>query len=167
MPTPVRNSARAAGFSLLEIMVVIVLIGLTVSLVVVNLERDLDQIAEREAHRFAALVNHAREESILTGSTMGIEIDVPERRFRFVTPGESWTPITNDDLWRERVFPEGIVIELDGSSAGQGSLDGLVIVVDAIGTVSRFTLRIRGDREVYSVSAGDFDVVVLQNNAQG
>ena len=74
--SPAASTAAGAlqsGFTLLEIMVVVVLISLTVTLVSINLDRDLDQIAHREAVRFARLLEHVREESILTGKVYAID----------------------------------------------------------------------------------------------
>ena len=71
----IRVTGDQGGFTLLEIMVVVVLIALTVTLVGMNLGRDTDQIAQLEATRFARLLSQVRDESVLTGKSYAIELN--------------------------------------------------------------------------------------------
>ena len=99
------------GFTLLEIMVVVVLIALTVTLVGLNLNRDLDQIAGLEAERFAKLLEHLRYESVLTGKSYAIEVDEQKKIYRFLESSDKWLPIKNDDLLRPRKIPDFLTSE--------------------------------------------------------
>ncbi|MDH3375735.1 MAG: GspH/FimT family pseudopilin [Gammaproteobacteria bacterium] len=147
---------RGRGFSLLEMMVVLLLIGLAASVAVLNLDRDFDKIAEREANRFAALVEHSKQESIITGRTIGIELDLPEHSFRFMQPGTTWIPIESDDLFRERRFAEGVTVEWTAMPQREGQSSNALIVVDTLGSITPFTIIVRGDNAGFTVtSSGD------------
>ncbi len=150
---PRRRAVR--GFTLLEIMVVVLLIGITVTLVSLSLGRDADQIAELEARRFMALVEHVREESILTGRTLGIEVVEQERRLRFVAAGDPWTPIEGDDTLRERRLPEAIALRLElpaQATAGRTGERGAIIVVESMGEIAPFVLTVIGETDAFMVT---------------
>lgn len=142
------------GFTLLEIMVVVLLIGVSVTVIVVNLERDIDQVAEQEARRFATLVEHLRDESILTGRLHGIEIDEPERRYQFLRFDKEWMPVEQDDSFRPRVIPDYLDVQLN---AGQEQDGNTLVVVDALGEIQPFFVTIIGR---------DFEYVVNLNSRQ-
>ncbi len=145
---------RECGFTLLEIMVVVLLIGVSIAVIALNLERDIDQVAEQEAHRFAALVEHLRDESVLTGRLHGIEIDEPQSRYRFLIFDKKWLPVAQDDSFRPRVIPEYLTIQFN---AGQDQIENSLVVVDALGEIQPFFLKIIGR---------DFEYVVNLNANQ-
>ena len=138
------------GFTLLEIMVVVILIALTVSLVGVNLGRDLDQVAELEAYRFARLVEHARDESILSGKVYAIEVDEKRKTYQFFEASQQWLPVTKDDILRPRHFPEYLPVRFDllqRRETGQREL----LVVQGIGEITPFRLTVEGDKFLHVV----------------
>ena len=135
-------------------MVVVLLIGVSVTVIVVNLERDIDQVAEQEARRFATLVEHLRDESILTGRLHGIEIDEPERRYQFLRFDKEWLPVEQDDSFRPRVIPDYLDVQLN---AGQEQDGNTLVVVDALGEIQPFFVTIIGR---------DFEYVVNVNSRQ-
>lgn len=148
------------GFTLLEIMVVVILISLTVTLVSINLDRDLDQVARQEALRFAKLLEHVREESILTGRIFAIEVDEQDKSYRFMESAEEWTPIKNEDLLRKRHFPEYLSVRFDALQV-QEEGDAALLVVQGLGDVTPFQLVVSGDDYLHIVKLDDeFNVVV-------
>lgn len=155
-------NSHQAGFTLLEIMVVVVLIALTVTLVSVNLDRDRDQIARNEAFRFAKLIQHIREESILTGKVYAVEVDEHNKTYRFMESGEEWTPVSHDDLLRKRLFPEYLSIKFDALQGTSEDGPGLLIV-HGLGDISPFQLVVSGDDYLHVVKLDDaFNVIVEQ-----
>ncbi len=78
-----KNTTRsAAGFTLLELMVVIVLAGILVSLVTINIAPDPRQQLQREAQRVGQLMALAADESRITQQPIVWEADL--RGYRFV-----------------------------------------------------------------------------------
>lgn len=135
-------------------MVVVLLIGVSIAVIALNLERDIDQVAEQEARRFASLVEHLRDESILTGRLHGIEIDELERRYKFLMFDKTWLPVEQDDSFRPRVIPEYLNIQFN---AGQEQNENTLLIVDALGEIQPFLLTIIGR---------DFEYVVNLNAKQ-
>ena len=174
--TPVER--HNSGFTLLEIMLVVVLIGITATFVVINLDRDPDQIAEQEAKRFMALIEHVRSEAILTGRTIGVEVLPKELSYRFLHARNGWTEITDDDILRPRFVPEFLSIDIkiepgdepieipdhdvdDTDNSDQDDPDGdepdddetkSYIIITTLGEITPFALRVRGEDYYYVVT---------------
>ena len=95
-----RLQSRQAGFTLLEIMLVILLLGLAISVAIPTImPKDGSAELKRAAKRFAALVETAHEEAILAGQDLGIVIKDNDYEFVHFT-GEVWEVINNNRLLR-------------------------------------------------------------------
>ncbi len=147
------------GFTLLEIMVVVVLIGLSVSVIALNLERDVDQVAEEEARRFASLLEYLRDESILTGRLYGIEINELEGRYEFRRFDDEWGPVEEDDVLRPRTLPEYLELRFD--SGQPGAVEHL-LVIESLGEIQPFFLTIGGQDFDYVVNLSNTHNIVVQ-----
>ena len=113
------------GFTLLELMVVIVLIGIILTFVVGSVgdggRRDRIQ---REAQRIVALVELVGEEAVLQSSVIGMHF--LERGYEFMRyDGKRWRLIEKDELLRQRTLDsmiemqllvEGFRVELEAST---------------------------------------------------
>ena len=66
---PIRKCLEQ-GFTLLEMMLVVVLIGLTVGFVNLNLSPDAEDVLDREANRIVALLQQLQDESVISGKPM-------------------------------------------------------------------------------------------------
>jgi general secretion pathway protein H len=108
------RSARAAGFTLLEILVVIVIIGVMVSMATLSIGvLGADREVKEEAERFWAVLRQAREEAELQAIDVAIFVGQTDYEFlRFDTRRNEWTPIVEDKLYAQRTLPEGLRFRL-------------------------------------------------------
>jgi general secretion pathway protein H len=104
--------ASQRGFTLLELLVVMVIAGITLGMVSLNALPSERQVLEQEAQRIALLLQLGRDEAILRNVPIAFEAD--GQRYRFlVRENNSWQLLTRDDMLREREFkrtPIGISI---------------------------------------------------------
>ncbi|MEC4722602.1 GspH/FimT family protein [Noviherbaspirillum sp. CPCC 100848] len=105
MPTPnLRARLRAArGFTLLELLVVLIIAALLMGVVAFNAMPGERQALQNEAQRIALLLQLARDEAIVRNRPIAFEAD--NSRYRFLIREENqWQLLGEDDLLREREF---------------------------------------------------------------
>ncbi|MGZ3158486.1 MAG: GspH/FimT family pseudopilin [Burkholderiaceae bacterium] len=111
-PSPVRRRLTTSGFTLLELLVVIVIAGIMLGMVSFNVMPGDRQILQDEAQRVALLLQLARDEAIVRNRQVAFEAD--SERYRFLVRDDTgWKPITDDDLLREREFKHAVGLSIN------------------------------------------------------
>lgn len=109
----VPSSALAGGFTLAEILVVLVVIGLAAGLVFAQVEADPRQSLEREARRFAGALEHAALLAQWKNQTLGVSASGGAYRFwrRDLSDveGPRWVALSDDDVLAPRALPAPLV----------------------------------------------------------
>jgi general secretion pathway protein H len=108
------HRARGAGFTLIEILVVVLIIGvivagITLAVSLTGRDRDL----ERESDRLYALMNYAREQAELQTREYGILFQ--EDGYEFLTYDVrrgQWRSVFEDDALGARRLPDGLGVKL-------------------------------------------------------
>lgn len=93
------------GFTLIEIMVVMVIIGITMTLISVNFNRDEGKVLGEEANRLAALLEHAQSEVMITGKPVAWSAQAGKYQFWQRGKEGKWDEPSSDEILRERTFP--------------------------------------------------------------
>jgi general secretion pathway protein H len=107
------------GFTLLEMLVVIVIAGIMLGVVSFNAVPSEGQVLQNEAQRIALLLQLARDEAIVRNRPIAFEADGERYRF-LIRDDNKWQPLTRDDMLREREFKRAPVgLSIDPPVAGQ------------------------------------------------
>jgi type II secretion system protein H len=129
MPTSVRGCFKQAarhatdrGFTLLELLVVLVIISVAMSVTAISLRPNTRGIVREEGVRLAALLVLASEESgtngmplAWVGNEQGYEFQTRE----ITDQGPDWNLVRGDDMLRPRQLPTGVYIrsiQVDGQT---------------------------------------------------
>jgi general secretion pathway protein H len=145
--------SKSAGFTLLEILVVVVIIGVLSSVFLLSIGNDERDRFSDQARRFAALVRLAEQEAVLGSRDMAVELFADGYRF-LVYEEQEWRPVEDDILSPQRL-PEGMSwrVHVDGSGAdmAQDNNDALPrIYLFSTGEITPFDVTIAIDGQDYS-----------------
>ncbi len=105
---------RQRGFTLIELMVVVLIIGLMAAGIVLSVGvTGRDTELEKESERAFQLIKYAREKAELQTREYGLYCG--DRDYQFVTfdpRKQIWRPVDEDDALRARELPEGLKLRL-------------------------------------------------------
>lgn len=104
---------RTRGFTLLEIMVVIVIVAVIVSLAVISLGDNAGRRLDEEARRVRTLLRLAADEAVLQGHEIGVVITADGYEFQIYDDRtRQWARMPASRLFRPRKMPDGVRLEL-------------------------------------------------------
>lgn len=145
------------GFTLLEIIVVVAIIGTLVAVIGVSVTRDTNRLARLEAERFHIIVNEVRDEAILAGESYFLELNEDAGTFHF-------SPVVGEqhsagNLLKTRRLEQGVELEWR-------VLDQVIIsdeeqaqrkraLISAMGEITPFEARFSGEDSTYEVFIDD------------
>lgn len=122
--TVIKRGARpgsALGFTLLELLLVVVIAGITLGLVSFNAMPSERQSLQLEAQRIALLLQLARDEAIVRNRQVAFEAEPDRYRF-LVRENNQWQVITQDDMLRERLFKRApLALSITPQPVGESS----------------------------------------------
>ena len=106
---------RRNGFTLIEVMLVIVLVGLMVSVIQFSASGNkAEEMLEMSSKRFAGVFNIAAEYGMLNNIELGLMID--KKGYQFLGyDGDKWTDVSENEMFSRFELPEGLelVLQLD------------------------------------------------------
>lgn len=122
---PLAARPPAAGFSLLELLVVIVILAIMVGMTVLSLGAlRAEDPAETEARRLNALMGLLAEEALIQGRDFGLEFFEDGYRFLAWDPDSAlWSVVEDEAALRRRTLPDGLRVAL--------AVEGREVVIDA------------------------------------
>lgn len=112
------------GFTLIEMLVVLVIIGVLATSMVLSLgDTGRDRAMEQERDRLNALISYVREQGALQTLEYGLHLTPTGYRFTvYDNRNNAWMPEDLDDVLRARTLPDGLTLTL--------VLEGRPVVLD-------------------------------------
>ena len=118
---PRRHPGTQSGFSLLEIMVVIVIMGIMISLATLSIGTATNNDVDEHSRRFETLLGLALEEASIQGRELGLNFYQHGYEFSIRIaavddkglPVWIWEPLDGDQLLKPRDLEEDITLDLE------------------------------------------------------
>lgn len=160
---------RVRGFTLIEMLVVLMIIGIFLGLVRANLRPGEQDLLRTEAERLAQLLDLAAEESRLTGKSLAWTADTSGYRFWHRSRENEWSEIRDSELLRARSLPQGMTIS-DLRIEAMGPQRFMRLEFSPTGLALAFSLDLSLGTEHYAIAAspvGDLRVAPGKGKTYG
>lgn len=98
----------AGGFTLIEVLVVMAVLGVALGMVAVNLTRDTGSLLEDDARRLALLLEYARDEAVTQGRPVAWSAGPTGYAFARNVRGRGWVSLDDakdGEVLRSRTWP--------------------------------------------------------------
>ena len=124
-----RQARGNAGFTLLEVLVVLLMIGIILGFATLSVDLGgRERLLEQEAKRLQALLSVAQEEAILENRSLGLRLEADGYQFYQLDEAERWQVVEADDSLRPRQLPAlmRLSVEIDGLAVKTGDEEAVM-----------------------------------------
>ncbi len=157
------------GFTLVEMLVVVLIMGILVGAISVKLQPGNSDLLHVEAERLAQLLELASQESRITGNAIVWTSDGSRYRFWRQGSDDAWSEIRDDDLLRGRSLPHGMVISQLRNEATRAQ-PTMRLEFPSDGSMSAFSMDLTLGSAHYGIAAspvGDLRIAPGQGKTYG
>ena len=138
-----RKNSFSSGFTLIEVLVVLVIIGITLGFALISFgDFGASRRMKAEIEHFQQLINVVQEQAILESTTYGINIKTNGYAVLRFKPPAQWEIISSHPLFREKSFSEGVIAHLESPTATIKSL----IIIHPSGNISPFKITFQSSK---------------------
>lgn len=155
------------GFTLIEVLVALVIMGLFAGLVTVIVRPDERALLRVEAERLAQLLDLAGIEARISGKPIAWTADGPGYRFWRYRENTGWLEIRGDELLRARTLPQGMTIA-SLLIETMRARDAMRLEFSPQGSTMAYVIKLALGAEYYTVAGspvGDVRVLPGQDKA--
>jgi general secretion pathway protein H len=109
------DGARIRGFTLIEILVVLVIMAIVISLAVLSINvTGRDTQIDQEGQRIEGLLEMLHERALIEGHDFGLRLEPAAYEFlAYDTRRSLWVPLDQEREFRRRTLPPGLVFQLE------------------------------------------------------
>ena len=156
------------GFTLIEIVVVVAIIGIMVAMLGVSMSRDSDRLARLEAKRFHIIVNEVRDEAILAGEAYLLLVDQRSNSYHFAGVRAKRKTNFDDGLLKRRNVEPGVQLKWQVFSQFEEDADTEPrVLITPLGEITPFEASFLGDDTVTTIFINDKGQLARKSKDKG
>ncbi|HAU0871584.1 TPA: prepilin-type N-terminal cleavage/methylation domain-containing protein [Legionella pneumophila] len=155
------------GFTLIEILIVIVIIGITLGFALIAFgDFGESRRIQFSAEQLANTLSLAQQQAILESSTLGLKIDNTSYQILKFQDQAGWNPISNKGIFKLYNFPKNVVISLKTNQKHTRGYPAIIIAPS--GDMTPFTIEFGTDKEKWIAKLtgshnGDLDFTMAKS----
>jgi len=157
---------RYNGFTLIEVMVVVIIIGLMTTFLVVNLSSDLDRLARLESSRFVAVINEVRDEAIIAGENFLLSVDEKSNNYSFQATREDRSVSSDDGLLKARFIEPELRIKWQVFDDFDDQESRSRVLISPLGEITPFEISFIGEENEYQIFVNDDNQLEVRDVAR-
>jgi general secretion pathway protein H len=151
-----RLPLRQAGFTLIEIMVVVVIIAVMSVAVSLSLGGTSDRTARLQANRFIAVVNEVRDEAIISGQDYALIVEENAQTYSFsAVSGNAPAPVI-DALFKIRSIDPSVEVQWKVFDVFEDDKEATPkALISSLGEITPFEMSFGGKKASFTVFLND------------
>jgi general secretion pathway protein H len=156
------QNRSSCGFTLIEIMVVILIVGITLGFALLAFgDFGSQRRVLMAAEQFVNYVTFVEQQAILGSSTLGIRINPNGYQVLRYQSSEKWLTMSKQSSMREQYFPSNTIVSISNGIEDKNSPQ---IIIQSSGDITPFTLTFstKAQENIVSVSGRHDGTVELQ-----
>ena len=143
------------GFTLIEILIVIVIIGITVGFALIAFgDFGQNRRLQFSAEQLSNTLRLAQQQALLETTTLGLRIDNISYQILKFQASSGWNPISTKGVFKMTYFPKNTVITL--KTANTPPPDIPTVVINSSGDMTPFTLSIGTSKDTVVITLKGF-----------
>jgi len=159
MPAP---AYRAGGFTLLEILVVVTIIGLASAAAVLSIRHDDRRAMAREATQLGGALEYVAQRAQWRVESLGVTAQGDVIRYWLRQPDDGgWVPVADDDLLKPQQLPDGFTA-VPLRYAGQPVAPDAILPLRSSGRNEPFAIALRSDTLLAIVSMDPLNRIAIE-----
>lgn len=163
-PTPQKRDT-SAGFTLLEVLVVITMVGILLSMAVLSVGGQREKQLRHEIQRLQQVIRMAHEEAVLNQYLLAIRFSPHAYEFQAYEE-DAWQVVSDPDFMRRREIEEDfeLILRQDGSPVSLQDKEGGRVLLISSGEMTPFELELRLiDSDLsYRLTGSDYGELLIE-----